>query len=272
MSETSAQNTDFRFNSQDFLGYQPSDLPIRPSLTMAAIVGTMWRLCCAHWLAIAVAYVFGCMLPTFIAEQVFKIKVSEWSYEVLRTDLVASLWTVLVSGWVQLAMAFLIQHVLSVELGRKVEWREILLKIVPILALTSFVFVGMIAGFILLVIPGVIFYLATMVALPILLMENKTIRESIQQSFDMTRGSRSKILWVSVGLSILSGVVVLAFGGLGQALGQVVGNAAAIDDYLGTFFAGTSAIPDALFASAIYLSVRKLMRVDEPDKLASVFD
>jgi hypothetical protein len=271
MSDSTAPNSEFRFSSQEFLGYQPTSQPITPTLMIADVTGTLWRLMCTHWLAIVATSVFGSLLPGVVLEQVFNIKFIHLYFDFLRSDFFESLWTLAVSAWISLAMAFLVMHILSVELGQSIEWRDTVLKILPIIALSAILQVGMMAGFFLLVIPGIIFYIATILALPILLIENKSIRTSIQQSFEMTRGFRSKIFWVSVGLYILGAVLIFALTSLVKALGQVGGQMLTfeeVDAYLGRM----GAVSEALFASAVYISLRKLLDGDEPDKLASAFD
>ena len=56
-----------------------------------------------------------------------------------------------------------------------------------------------------------------------------------------------------------------------QALGQVAEQTMSFMEifaYLGRM----GVVLDALFAAAVYISIRKLLHGDEPDKLASVFD
>lgn len=271
MSDSTAPNSKYRFSSREFLGYPPGSQPNAPTLMMADVTGTLWRLLCTHWLAVAVAFVFGCLLPYVVLEQVFSIRIVDLDLDILSADFSTVLWTTVDFAWVSLAMAFLIKHILAVELGRSIGGLENLSKLLPLLALCALLYVGTMIGLLLLVIPGVIFYVATLVALPIFVIEDKTIRESIQQSFEMTRGSRRKILWAYLGLYILSAIFIFAIGSLIQALGQIGGRLVTfteIDDIFGRM----ELLSDALLASSVYIALRKLLHVDEPDKLASVFD
>jgi hypothetical protein len=271
MSESSVPSNDYRFSSQEFLGYQPIAKPITPSLTMADVTGTLWRLLYSHWLAIAVASVFGCLLPYVVLEHVFSIKIVDLDFDILSADISTIFWSLVDFAWVSLAMGFLIKHILGVEFGRSIGGSENLLKILPMLALFALLYVGTMIGLLLLVIPGVIFYVATLVALPVFLIENKTIRESIQQSLEMTRGSRRKIFWSYLGLYILSAILIFAIGSLIQALGQIGGRLVTFTE-IDDFFGRMELLSDALLASSVYIALRKLLRGDEPDKLASVFD
>lgn len=277
MSESSAPSNDYRFESREFLGYQPTSPHFTPTLMMADVTGTLWRLLCAHWLTIAATSVFGGLLPYVVLEHVFNIKTVDLGQDIFKADFYSEanfysiFWSLAVSAWVSLALAFLTKHILSLELALSIDWQRTLLTIVPILALSAILHLGITLGTLLLFIPGVIFYLATILALPIFLIENKSIRNAIQQSFERTRGFRVKIFWVSVGFYILGAVLMFASTSLVQALGQVAEQTMSFMEifaYLGRM----GVVLDALFAAAVYISIRKLLHGDEPDKLASVFD
>jgi len=277
MSESSAPNSEYRFSSQEFLGYQPASQPIAPPVMMADVTGTLWRLLCTHWLAIAATGVFGGLLPYVVLEHVFNIKTVDLDQDIFKADFYsvanfyAIFWSLVASAWVSVALAFLTKHILALELALSIDWQRTLLTIVPILALSAILHVGMTLGSLLLFIPGMIFYLATILALPILLIENKTIRDAIQQSFEMTRGFRVKIFWVSAGCYILGTVLMFASTGLLQALWQAAEQRMTFME-LYVYPERMGVVLDALFTSSVYISLRKLLHGDEPDKLASVFD
>ncbi len=86
--------------------------------------------------------------------------------------------------------------------------------------ITNFV---VIVGLLLLIVPGVIFWLKWMVARPAHVAEQLSIAESLERSSKLTQGQRLRLLGVAVATGLMVAVAIvaigLAFGGIGFLVG-----------------------------------------------------
>lgn len=80
-------------------------------------------------------------------------------------------------------------------------------KILPLIGLSIVTGIGLMIGFILLVIPGIILYTMWYITVPTMMAEDTTIFRSIDRSSSLTEGSRLKILLLAVGLWIMSSII-----------------------------------------------------------------
>lgn len=136
---------------------------------------------------------------------------------------IAGLYAAMLTSWIMgLAINALVQGVLTQATlaeseGRKASIgeciRAALPVILPLIGLSILLALGVAVGFILLIVPGVMLYLAWSVAAPALVAERQGIRGAFRRSWELTRGSRWKIFAMILILYILyylfSGVVSL---------------------------------------------------------------
>jgi hypothetical protein len=268
MSDSTAPNSAYRFSSQEFLGntggVEPSKVPID-------ITSALWHLWTKYWLAILITTVVGYILPTVVVERVLQIKLDGFDAQTFRSNPLPSIFAVILTVWEVLASAYLTLFILNKEYHLNVDGRAYVLKTWPILLLSFLVYLGLMIGALLLIIPSIIFYCATVVAGPVLLVEEENVIGSIKRSIDMTRGHRWTIFWGTIGYVIF--LVLLAFG-LGLLVWPVIeavgGNFSFAE--IGAFFDPVYDVAGTLFPIAIYSGLRKFWRGDEPDELASLFD
>jgi hypothetical protein len=134
---------------------------------------------------------------------------------------------------------------------------------------------GEIAGFIFLVVPGIIVMLAWIVAAPALVVERRGIFGSMGRSADLTRNHR----WAIFGLVL---IYTIATGVVRQALSSAVQAAVATDPFSPQFLIGqliTSAplqivvsVISAAGVASIYYELRSAKEGIGPEALAAVFD
>lgn len=145
----------------------------------------------------------------------------------------------------------------------------------PLLGLGIIAGLGTILGYILLIVPGIILSVMWSAAAGALVIEKKTIFESLKRSRDLTRGYR----WPIFGLVIIYMVVSLVIGSLVGGVGAATG---------GNFLDGstnmgvnmlTTAISNILTSvigaagvAALYYELRSVKEGVGPEQLASVFD
>lgn len=142
-------------------------------------------------------------------------------------------------------------------------------NIIPILIISLMVGFLMALGFVLLVVPGVMFMLAAYVAIPARVGEpGLGLWGSVQRSFDLTRNHRWMILLLLVVFGMLIGAVTSAatmtimqfstVGSLTATMAQVVVN-------------GVQSVLDNVLVVAIYVSLRESKDKSTPDQTANVF-
>ncbi|MFN3387399.1 MAG: YciC family protein [Allosphingosinicella sp.] len=142
--------------------------------------------------------------------------------------------------------------------------------VLPLIGLTilSGLIVGL--GLLLLIVPGIIFYVSLIVAVPVLVEERCGVIDSMKRSADLTSGSR----WRIFGLIIL---YILAYGFLASAVGAAALAMGALEDLLSLALleavAGTlSALLIAGMLAALYVELRTVKEGASVESLASVFD
>jgi len=128
-------------------------------------------------------------------------------------------------------------------------------------------------GLILLVVPGVMLYCATMVAVPALVEERRGIFDSIGRSWELTGGSR----WIILVL----GILFLVFGFVAQTLvgllsgGSLIDIGTAANALRGGIAAGISAAIStmivAVLTAALYVELREVKEGTSAEELAGVF-
>ncbi|MBN8816441.1 MAG: hypothetical protein J0J06_13455 [Sphingomonas sp.] len=151
-------------------------------------------------------------------------------------------------------------------------------RALPMLGIGILVALGVGVGFLLLIVPGVIFYLMWSVSIPVTVVERRSVIDSMSRSSDLTSGARGiifalmLIIWVlTIGAGLISGMVGTAITGLEVATPamrdwlQFAALAAdAVVTTLVTVFA--SAIPTAL-----YVELREWKEGPIADTLSDIF-
>lgn len=133
-------------------------------------------------------------------------------------------------------------------------------------ALTLITSLGIVAGFFLLIIPGIILSLAWLVVVPAMVTERLGVMDSIRRSNALTGEARGAVfgLWVALGLvgglaAWLVSLVVDAVGTPGVAL------------VVNTAFQAIIGLVNAVFAVAVYQELRWRKEGSPSDQLVEVF-
>lgn len=167
----------------------------------------------------------------------------------------------------QLAAAALVHLTYDRLRGRRTtvgrSFRTALQRLLPVLAVALIVGLIMLAGFFLLLVPGLIAMVCLYVAIPVAVLERRSIVESLRRSLDMTAGRRWPVFWI---------VLVLLSIGLGVA---VVGAALTlgVDEVVGGFAQiALSLVTTGIGGVAQCVVYDRLRRLDgDADDLAAVF-
>jgi hypothetical protein len=138
--------------------------------------------------------------------------------------------------------------------------------LLPVIGVSIVVgFLAMI-GFLLLIVPGIMFLIASSVAVPVLVEERLGVIASIKRSLELTRGSRWWILLLFIiiflAAGMISGVRAAAFpGGLGIV--------AAVFEAL---FSAISSLVSGIFLASLYLELRLIKDGVGAQGLAAIFE
>jgi hypothetical protein len=140
-------------------------------------------------------------------------------------------------------------------------------RLVPILGLTILEGLGIMVGFMLLFIPGLILIAMWFVAVPACIVERRGPWQSLVRSGELTKGHRWKIFGVVILLYLISGIVGYVLTSvLGAVAGSVVATIAALiwNGVWGAFF--------AVFVVVTYYELRVAKEGVDIEQIASVFD
>jgi len=146
----------------------------------------------------------------------------------------------------------------------------------PLLGLGIVMGIGLVIGFIVLIVPGIILSVMWVVAAPAVVAEKRGIMESFQRSRDLTRGSRWLIFAIILVYFIIAMIVGVAVSSVGAAS-------------TGSFATGATEAPIAAFVltpivnvvsyilssagvASIYYELRTVKEGAAPDQVASAFD
>jgi hypothetical protein len=146
--------------------------------------------------------------------------------------------------------------------------------LLPVIAITFLSYVGMAAGMVLLIVPGIIWALAWSVVVPVKVVEQTGIIASFGRSWALTRGHRWKILGLFLllvaAMFVIQGVVAMVF-----ATSLFRPNQAALDPaYLIAYWLVNiplAAIMSVAVAS-LYYELRLVKEGVGPAQLAAAFD
>jgi hypothetical protein len=145
----------------------------------------------------------------------------------------------------------------------------------PLLGLAILMWLGLMLGFMLFFVPGVILAVMWIVASPALVVENRGILDSFQRSRDLTRGNR----WMIFALVVVYGVVSMMINwivvGVGTAAGGSFVTAGAfwgVALVLTPLVSVLSGVVSSAGVAAVYYELRRSKEGVSPEQLASVFD
>ena len=142
----------------------------------------------------------------------------------------------------------------------------------PIMAISVIVFLGVLVGSILLIVPGVMLYCAMSVAVPALIEERAGVFGSIGRSWRLTRGSWLQIfvllILYLIFWAVVSTVFGLAFGVRNFGTGFNDPTMAAICNAL---TATVTSTVGAVMIASLYIELRSVKEGATTDDLASIF-
>lgn len=162
-----------------------------------------------------------------------------------------------------------LQECLSIGLG----------YIFPIIGVAFLTGLGVFLGMILLIVPGVILSLGWAVVVPVLIVEKRSVTDSISRSWDLTSGYKWWILLLMVILTVLGAVIAAILEGLSGPLSAtfvvdtsgpeatLTANALALA--LGQ---AISTMILAVGAAALYYEIKQVKEGIGADAIAAVFD
>ena len=150
----------------------------------------------------------------------------------------------------------------------------------PLIGLMILYSLGLFAGFILLIIPGIVLLLGWYICIPVMVVEKKGVTESLGRSWELTKGYKwwllllTIILWVIT--AIISAVLTLASVPFGNPTMATFTGGSTL---FWIVYAFSSALAQAIgvlistaAVAAIYYEIRDLKEGITPKSIASVFD
>lgn len=144
--------------------------------------------------------------------------------------------------------------------------------ILPIVAISLLVFIGSVIGLILLIVPGTMFYIAMIVAIPALIEERAGVFGSMKRSYGLTRGSWLQIFVLLVIYVIFAAILWTIFGlvfgvtNFGQGFNHPL-LAAGAQGFSSTFVA----VVGGVMIASLYVELRSVKEGATTNDLASIF-
>ncbi|MBJ7484699.1 glycerophosphoryl diester phosphodiesterase membrane domain-containing protein [Brevundimonas sp.] len=195
-----------------------------------------------------------------------------------------SLWVLpVVGGFLAIVGSFVLQGtVVFVTInglnGRKIDLGEAfsagLKTFLPLLGLAILMGLGLIIGFILLVVPGIILSVMWIVAAPAVVAEKRGVMESFQRSRDLTRGNRWVIFFLALIYGIATMIITWSILGVGMATAGSfeAGATSPINLLLTPLVNVVSSVISAAGIASIYYELRSIKEGVGAEQIASVFD
>lgn len=126
-------------------------------------------------------------------------------------------------------------------------------------------------GLILLVIPGLYFIVGTSLALPLLLISNHSVGDSIKSSWVMTAGYRWQIFWM-MAVVFITQEVMSWLGTSASEILVIATDVHMVGDGLGLAVSAFNSLISNCFSVVLYLCIRAREKGPEGEMVASVFD
>ncbi|AUW58211.1 hypothetical protein C1T17_08930 [Sphingobium sp. SCG-1] len=149
----------------------------------------------------------------------------------------------------------------------------------PLIGLTILLILGLMLGFILLVIPGIMLYIMWSVAAPALVVEETGVFAAFGRSRFLTKGARWKIFGLQILLvvvfmllSSVVGVMMVASGGLQNLAAQMADGQLPVSYIIAAVISGT--LMTAFWSAtqtSLYISLREWKEGPQAEALANVF-
>lgn len=148
----------------------------------------------------------------------------------------------------------------------------------PLLGVAMLTGLGISVGFLLLIVPGIIFYLMWSVAVPVTVIERRGVVESMSRSGDLTAGARGTIFALMLIVGVVTVGAGMISGAVSSAIDGVDGIAQTVRDGLPIAFLVVNAVVTTLatmFASAVptalYVELREWKEGEIGESLADIF-
>jgi hypothetical protein len=148
-------------------------------------------------------------------------------------------------------------------------------NLLPVFLISLLMALGLMLGFILLVVPGLILMIVWCVTIPAQVVEQRGVLASFDRSRELTRGSRWSIFGLFVLYIVLSWIVAAVFLAVGAAVsGSLTGIATnqVMQLFISPVVSGASSLIGAVGTAAIYYELRVAREGIGPAALAAVFD
>lgn len=135
--------------------------------------------------------------------------------------------------------------------------KRALKKIVPLLGLSIVASLMIMLGMLFLIIPGIIMALSLSIVVPVMLLEDKGIMDSIRRSRELTKGAKGRIFWVM----FLQGVLIVILSLILQKIAMSIAGGMILSGGFDTFililflFSAVSSIIGSAFGGCMTLSV-----------------
>jgi hypothetical protein len=142
----------------------------------------------------------------------------------------------------------------------------------PLFGLAILVGLGMIVGFILLVVPAIFLAVIWSVAAPVLVAERRDVMESLKRSTDLTKGHRWSVFALLLIYVVLWWLIAIVVGGLVLATGGLRGDANMLRVFINPLVNIVSTVIASAGVASLYYELRTAKEGVGAEDLASVFD
>jgi len=149
-----------------------------------------------------------------------------------------------------------------------------LARVIPIILLSLLVVLAVAFGLLLLIVPGIIFYLMYAVAVPVMMAEGRGITASMSRSAELTKGSRPMIFLLVIVMGMVTSGISAVCNAIFLRLTEVSGDAAMDRIMLsfGTLVEQTVATAvGAVLIAALYVELRAIKEGVSTEAIADVF-
>ncbi|WP_409432564.1 hypothetical protein ACJ3XI_10190 [Litorimonas sp. RW-G-Af-16] len=160
----------------------------------------------------------------------------------------------------------------SIRVGMRYFW--------PLLGLGILVALGVMGGFLLFIIPGLLLALGWSIAAPILIIEDLPITKALGRSWELAKGYKRWILLVYVIVAVITGIIsavlsiaLLAFGNPQEAM--ITGGTTlffVMNGVVSGIAQGIATLVNTATIASSYYEIRELKEGVSTDALAAVFD
>jgi uncharacterized membrane protein len=193
----------------------------------------------------------------------------------MGATLLSSLVGIVIAALVQGALT---RAVVTANEGRRASFGESIATglrvILPLIGLSIVIGIGVMIGFVLLIVPGIVLLLVWAVAVPALVVERVGIFDALRRSAELTKDSRWKILGLFLVLLVVYWVLSAILGAVGLKMYSAATAATGLTVFnlLGSIVLGT--VFNTLWGTiqpSLYVELRQSKEGDSAQHLAEVF-